>query len=109
MLGKIPINKSVLKTLFSQLSKQVRSKKKYYPGFQLDLNYSGPRIHLECSNLVSAHHHPQETIDQINSEVKLGRTGGLIKDCLSLIQENHQKELSLKMTNQGGVSLHICQ
>lgn len=57
-------NKSIANKLLSGFS----------VGFRL--HYSGPRIHIESSNLISAHQHPRETMEKIADEIKLGRIGG---------------------------------
>ena len=40
------------------------------------LNYIGPRVHLECTNLLSALQHRYETLDKLQHEVELGRMLG---------------------------------
>ena len=40
------------------------------------LNYIGPRVHLECTNLLSTLQHRYETLDKLQHEVELGRMLG---------------------------------
>lgn len=72
-LGKTPINKSVLKKKYLVNYPNRSVANTVLSGFSVGfrLHYSSPRTHLECSNLVLAHQHPQETITKKNSEAKL--------------------------------------
>lgn len=76
-LGKTPINKLVLNNYLVNYPNKTKANK-LLSGFSVGfrLHYSGPRLHIESSNLISTHQHSRETMEKITNEIKLGRIGG---------------------------------
>lgn len=74
---KIPINKLVLNNYLVNYPNKTKANK-LLSGFSFGfrLQYFGPILHIESSNLITAHQHPRETMEKIANEIKLGRIGG---------------------------------
>lgn len=76
-IGKTPFNQLVLNNYLVNIPNKTIANK-LLSGYSLRfcLHYSGPRLHIESSNLISAHQHPRETMEKIANEIKLGRIWG---------------------------------
>lgn len=78
-LGKTPIKLPALEKYLSDYPK-TQTAKKLFLGFSqgFQLYYTGPRIHIQSKNLISAYEHHNELREKIMKEVELGRVGGAI-------------------------------
>lgn len=80
-LGKTPIKLPALEKYLSDYPK-TQTAKKLFLGFSqgFQLYYTGPRIHIQSKNLISAYEHHNELREKIMKEVELGRVGGPFRD-----------------------------
>lgn len=73
-LGKTPIKLTPLEKYLSDYPKTQTAKRLFLGFFQgFQLYYTGPRIHIQSKNLVSAYEHHNELREKIMNEVELGR------------------------------------
>lgn len=80
-LGKTPIKLPALEKYLSDYP-ETQTAKKLFLGFSqgFQLYYTGPRIHIQSKNLISAYEHHNELREKIMKEVELGRVGGPFRD-----------------------------